>query len=114
MTTEQIINCWKHERELAKCVCRYFVDQVELSLVNETLELINRQQAENERLQKKVEELSEVLSESIRIRYKEAKSEAVKEFAERLKENKFTHRNFGQLVYVEDIDNLVKEMVGES
>ena len=33
-----------------------------------------------------VEELSEVLSDSIRIKYKEAKSEAVKEFAERLKE----------------------------
>ena len=49
--------------------------------------LITRQQAEIERLQKKVEELSEVLSDSIRIRYKEAKSEAVKEFAERLKEN---------------------------
>lgn len=51
-----------------------------MELMRNTLDLIKRQQAENERLQKKVEELSEVLSESIRIRYKEAKSEAVKEF----------------------------------
>lgn len=37
---------------------------------------------ENERLNKKVEDLSEVLSDSIRIRYAEAKAEAYKEFAE--------------------------------
>lgn len=29
---------------------------------------------------------------------------------ERLKANKFKHKNFGELVFVEDIDNLVKEM----
>ena len=45
------------------------------------------------------------------------KSEAVKEFAERLKEKSFkTIRNYGltkDVVEVCDIDNLVKEMVGE-
>lgn len=39
-----------------------------------------------------------------------AKSEAIKEFAERLKKEAFSHKNFGELVYVDDIDNLVKEM----
>ena len=43
----------------------------------------------------------------------EVKCRAITEFAERLKEEKFTHKNFGELVYVEGIDNLVKEMVGE-
>lgn len=47
---------------------------------------------------------------------REAKSEAIKEFAERLKEKSFkTIRNYGltkDVVEVCDIDNLVKEMVG--
>lgn len=51
----------------------------------------------------------------------EIKSEAVKEFAERLKEKAFTHERpfeanedkFIKFVAVESIDNLVKEMVGE-
>ena len=60
MTDNEIINQWKHERELAECVCSYFVDQVELSLVNETIDLINRQKAEIEKLNKKVKELLEV------------------------------------------------------
>lgn len=84
----------------------------------DVLDLINRQQAENERLQKKVEELSEVLSESIRIRYKEAKSKAVKEFATRLEEYSYESMgNYGiihMVVSVKDIDNLVKEMLGEN
>lgn len=55
-------------------------------------EKIKEQQAEiegltteNERLNGKVEELSLVLSDTIKIRYKEAKSEAYKEFAEACK-----------------------------
>lgn len=50
------------------------------------LDLINRQKAEIERLNKKVEELSDVLSDTIKIRYAEAKAEAYKDFAEHLKE----------------------------
>ena len=48
------------------------------------INLINRQKAEIEALQKKVEELSEVLSDTIRIRYAECKAEAIKEFADNL------------------------------
>ena len=87
-------------------------------IVRKAEEEINCQKAENERLQKKVEELSEVLSESIRIRYKEAKSEAVKEFATRLEEYSYESMgNYGiihMVVSVKDIDNLVKEMVSEN
>ena len=90
------------------------------------LDLINRQQADIERLQKKVEELSEVLSDSIRIRYKEAKSEAVKEFAERVKETnlyEFIEEYFENAEscyevrhdqFYEHINNLVKEMESEN
>lgn len=42
-----------------------------------------------------------------------AKSEAVREFAERVKSMKWNHKNFGELVYVEDIDNLLEEMKQE-
>ena len=78
------------------------------------LDLIIYQKAVIEKLTKKVEELSEVLSDTIRIRYAEAKTEAIKEFAERLKE--ISTRGFWETddyVGVEQIDNLVKEMIGD-
>ena len=126
MTDEVIINQWKHERDLAECVCSYFVDQVELSLVNETIALINRQKAEIEKLKSENEILirnadnafQEGLNECRELFEPEIKPEAYKEFAERLKEKSFkTLRNYGltkDVVEVCDIDNLVKEMVGET
>ena len=73
---------------------------------------IERLTPENERLYGKVEELSLVLSDTVKIRYKEAKSEALKEFSERLKEKATIP--FGNLyvkrVLITDIDNLLKEM----
>ena len=127
MTDNEIINQWKHERELAECVCSYFVDQVELSLVNETIDLINRQKAEIERLKdcpKCVYEYDGEISEyciqgpcTNFTTVEKIKSEAYKEFAERLKEKSFkTIRNYGltkDVVEVCDIDNLLKEMVGD-
>ena len=38
------------------------------------------------------------------------KTEAIKEFWDRLKKEKVTHKNLGEMVYVEDGDNLVKEL----
>lgn len=80
----------------------------------EALEYINELETENKQLNKKVEELSEVLSDSIKIKVKEIKSEAVKEFAVRLKGN-FTEQFCGQKYDLIHgwIDNLLKEMVGE-
>jgi hypothetical protein len=82
------------------------------TVIREVLDLINRQQA-------KIEELSEVLSDHIKIRVKEIKSEAIKEFAERVKENAIQigyDPVYGAQIYVsvDNIDNLVKEMVGEN
>ncbi len=65
-------------------------------------------------LNKKVEELSEVLSDSIKIKAKEIKSEAIKEFVERLKKAKKNSTMDSRICTVEMIDNLVKEMVGEN
>lgn len=115
-----------------------------LSLLKKSLDLINRQKAENEYLQKeyipeiaratkrtdelafeemrktaRLQEENERYKHSIRLLEKDvqtAKSEAVKEFAERLKE-KFAplppqHLICGYNVF-SLLDNLVKEMAGE-
>ena len=98
--------------------------------LNELVETINRQQAEIERLKNCVKSEDEVMDiakrtmeplvkeitrEQIDIAVKLAKTEAIKEFAERLKE-KYPWK--GDYLYstrrtVENIDNLVKKMVGE-
>ena len=78
------------------------------------LDLINRQKAEIEKLKGSV-----IINNIMEIQKieREAKVEAIKEFAERLKEKSFkTIRNYGltkDVVEVCDIDNIVKEMVGE-
>ena len=107
MTDKEIINQWKHERELAECVCSYFVDQVELSLVNETIDLINRQKAEIERLNGSV--IVNNIMEIEKIKRK-TKSEAYKEFASRLKCG--VPQEYG-VISCYDVDNLVKEMAGD-
>lgn len=44
------------------------------------------------------------------LQLKTVKSEAYREFAEKVKTKKFTHKNFGELVYVEDIDTTLNEL----
>ena len=90
---------------------RYEFPLCQQQVAKDTRDLINRQQAEIEQLKKKVEELSEVLSDSIRIKYKEVQSEAIEEFAEKVKANKNKLFNyiFSSRGFDEQIDNLVKE-----
>lgn len=87
-------------------------------LNEKALDLITRQQVEIERLNT---ENMLTMSERNAFRasfyevskqLKTAKSEAVKEYAERLKEKKRELDRF--ILYDEDIDNLVKEMVGDT
>lgn len=98
------------DKEIIKGACRW-------KLCSPAQDIINHQQAEIERKDKKIEELSEVLSDTVRIRYAEAKAEAIKEFAERLKEESnfigLDGRKRLDLVTTKTIDNLVKEMIGE-
>lgn len=81
------------------------------------LDLINCQKSEIERLNKKVEALSNVLSDTTRIRYAEAKAEVCKEFTEKLKQHKRKMKGFDlneefwdYAILVETIDNLLKEV----
>ena len=77
-----------------------------LAIEKYALDLINRLQAENKRLSKIARPL-----------IAEIKAEAYTEFAELLKEKSFqSFGNYGitrDVVEVCDIDNIVKEMVGE-
>ena len=78
---------------------------------NAALDLINHQKAEIDRL-KEWENLLKAEKHSL------IKAEAIKEFAERLKEKSYkTIRNYGltkDVVEVYDIDNLIKEMENEN
>ena len=72
-------------------------------MLNAVSDLINRQRAETERLLQKLQQ---------------AKSEAIKEFAKRLKEKCYedfqeTYEMLSPYVTDDDIDDLVKEMIEE-
>ena len=81
--------------------------------LKDILDLINRQQAEIERLQNENNQFADIGK-----MYSEIKTEAIKEFAERLKENlieeSYDDVQFFKVVGESDIDNLVKEMVGDT
>ena len=85
-------------------------------VVRKAEEEITRQQTEIERLKNEIQITKDAYI-MLQTKNEIIKSEAIKEFAERLKEKSFkTIRNYGltkDVVEVCDIDNLVKEMVGE-
>ena len=81
-------------------------------IIKNALDLINRQKAENERLCIEIDELiiaKDQLFDEAEALIKKAKSEAIKGFAERVK--LLNQENL--IIWNEQIDNLVKEMVGE-
>ena len=86
----------------------------------DALDLINRKKAEIERLKKENILLLKKKCKDINTARKITKSEAIKEFAERLKEIIYTHENrvdvdgIVLLTRIDNsIDNLVKEMTEE-
>lgn len=134
--------------------CPLYPDDGEIAcrevLREEALDLITRQQAENENLKVKLQSMrgaanslkmhyeeAQAEIESLKIfreyakkrandyktmrdKYLNAKSEAVKEFAEKLKEKSeivhlfSVHTGDHYMVDIDDIDNIAKEMVGEN
>lgn len=95
--------------------CPYFYKTVKYSdcqekLISDAKDLINCQKAEIESLQRRIV----FWKEDLNYNPKKERSEAIKEFADRLDEKGFPDDYIGEgVVYVEDIDNLVKEMTGE-
>ena len=81
------------------------------------LNLITRQQAEIEEL--KIENKSlRSAANCYKLYYNEARTEAIKEFAYRLKQKSEYYENGqgweGRIYYEDDIDKLLKEMVGDT
>ena len=80
-------------------------------LIQDTIDLIDRLQAENERLKATVDSFNDIGK-----LYSEIKAEAYKEFAERLKIFVIPQKANGytrEIVLKRDIDNLLKKLVGE-
>ena len=104
-TIEKALECCR-DKNCTQCPC--FDDDIECGevLIGFTIDYINRLKAEKERLQKENAQFADIGK-----MYSEIRAEAIKEFAERLKEKTFRpHLLFGDLVCVDSIDNLVKEM----
>lgn len=124
MTDEQIIKALEccNAYDCETCSALKYCDYMHPgALARASLALINRQKAEIERLT----DLSNQLGNDIDIKLnyiydleekiETAKSEAIKEFADRLKEKKYkscewSHGEHPYIVEECDIDNLVKEM----
>ena len=112
LSDEDIIRRLKGEIRIAKTLDRECCYNVKVDLIKDTLSLINRLKAEIESLKHRKTEL-QIRNQELQ----HEKSEAIKEFAERLKA-KVPRIRFMDKVFsyadTEDIDNLVKEMVGDA
>ena len=125
-TDEQIIKalecCFTNDFGKTNCnKCAFYTATAKCmdDMQNAVIDLINRQAAEIERLTAKIlvkDNINDYNTMQLRIAREElrtAKSEAIKEFAERLKKHNFVDNlslDGKETVYVDDIDNLVKEM----
>ena len=132
MTDNEIIQALESEIHIAEYVDNDFADNVSVNLLKDTLDLINRQQAEIDEMKEtrvKNFETWKLLDRKTKQfyaeRYEEAKeivkAEAIKEFAEKVKSKVIVDLFCGvdSADYLDDIlfkniDNLVKEMVGEN
>ena len=123
-TNEDIISSLKVIATTGNCDeckirnCKWGTCNCSQITANAALELINRQESEQESEIERLKKETSVVRDAyiaIQDRYEYAKTEAYKEFAEKLKEKSFkTIRNYGltkDVVEVCDIDNLVIEMV---
>ena len=125
MTDNEIIKVLEYCTTDGWCQnCPHEKKCIEDEITQLALDLINRQKAEIERLNRNIELLAICKKDLPEKTAKVIKAEAVKEFADRLKENMsddwsmfsddgYTLQvDYGKLI--ELIDNLVKEMAGEA
>ena len=94
----------KHEREVLIEDIHHSADKI-----NEQLEEIEKLEIENKSLRS--------AANCYKLHYNETRTEAIKELADRLKQKSEYYENGqgweGRICYEDDIDNFVKEMVGE-
>ena len=124
-TDEEIIKaleyCNADRNECDKCVFQRECESNPFysAVAEHALDLINRQKSEIERLKKEVSVARDAYI-SIQDRYEHTKTEAYKEFANKLEEKCGIFTPLGvnwieevKAVRVSDIDKILKEMVGE-
>ena len=120
MTDEQIIKalecCVKTEFISGCAKCEMFAFDCKDILIENALDLINRQAAEIEELKTEIERMENQNTLLLKKKCKDIntarkiiKSEAIKDFAERLKKEVLIDSGF-EVLQVGTIDNLVKEM----
>lgn len=126
MTDNEIKDALEAEIHLVEYVDGLYAENISLELLKDILDFINSQQAEMDKIKKEKDKsfekwklladkteqhYSELYEEAIEI----AKSEALKEFAERLKDESFEDDGYYcEIVLVTDIDDVLKEMAGET
>lgn len=115
MTDNEIIKaleCCAEDEWRCNNNCPFFEKCSKTLMAKSSLDIITRQQAEIERL--KIENQSlRGAANSYKIHYDEARAEAVKEFADRLKKECIIDRGY-EILQEGTIDNLVKEMAGDT
>lgn len=125
-TDEEIIKaldiCTQQDSSIPCCDCPCWNDdEQECEVIDDTviLDIINSQKSEIERLKKARLKQAQFLAEQKAQKYElinklsQVKTESYKEFAERLKEKSCDIVLYGEIVTVNTIDNLLKEMVGD-
>ena len=127
-TDEEVIKALEHYKGFRLYPFDKCEDGDNKILVDDALDLINRQKAEIEELEAECDRQYEQAEADIRANIADGgtschwcmdkhKTEAIKEFAERLKQTAYTHSTITGYQYpvvdVSEIDNLVQEMTGE-
>ena len=118
MTDNEIIKALeKFHHRILKTNLSYHIFESEMMAVINALDLINRQKAEIEQWKEEANKYQTMWCEAVED-IQIAKSEAIKEFAERLKSkmlaiSKTTSGYCRYIVEDIEIDNLVKELEGE-
>ena len=116
MTDNEIIKSLNGNISNAKrCDCKVW--SIEVYKLENVFDLINRQKAEIERLKCEMGKLlpkdcSYAMQMEVSNKLEsQIKSEAIKEFAEKLKENYCFTDRWGKIITKSTVDNLVKEMM---
>lgn len=120
MTDDEIVADLEAKTNIACSMCKVgksvFCNGCVYHYTKQALDLINRQKADVERLNKLLIE-KYMQNDKLHEYLQYTKAEAYKEFAERLKLNAYTECSITgykyQVVQIEEIDNLVKELAGE-
>lgn len=121
MTDEQIIKYWNEiDSEIINEHGEEFDVYITMPVAKSTVDLINRQKARIKELEERIYYLEESIDCSRKEynrslqKMQQLKSEAIKEFAEQLKETAYSYSDISgyrsTVVDADSIDNLVKEM----